>query len=63
MDETMDPDWTIRSFADWWTMPILTMFFDAQRYLQKPYVTGMTPNVLDIPEFKGVWIDTNWRPS
>ena len=45
------------------SMPLLPMFFDAQSYLQKPYVTGMTPNVLDTPEFKGVWIDTNWRSS
>jgi len=45
------------------SMPLLPMFFDAHSYLQKPYVTGMTPNVLDIPEFKGVWIDTNWRPQ
>jgi oligopeptide transport system substrate-binding protein len=44
-------------------MPLLPMFFDTYCYLQKPYVTGMKLNLLDAPEFKGVGIDTNWRPS
>jgi oligopeptide transport system substrate-binding protein len=45
------------------SMPLLPMFFDSYCYLQKPYVTGMKLNLLDAPEFKGVRIDTNWRPS
>ena len=44
-------------------MPLLPLFFDTNSYLQKPYVAGMTPNVLDIPEFREIWIDTGWRPS
>ena len=44
-------------------MPVLPVFFDSYSYLQKPYVTGLRPNVLDVPEFRDTWIDTNWRPS
>jgi oligopeptide transport system substrate-binding protein len=44
-------------------MPVLPIFFDAYSYLQKPYVRGMTPNILDTPQFKTAWIDTNWRPQ
>jgi oligopeptide transport system substrate-binding protein len=43
--------------------PVLPLFFDAYTYLQKPYVSGLRPNVLDLPEYKDVWIDTTWRPS
>jgi oligopeptide transport system substrate-binding protein len=45
------------------SMPVLPVFFDSYSYLQKPYVTGLRSNVLDVPEFRGVWIDTNWRPQ
>jgi oligopeptide transport system substrate-binding protein len=45
------------------SMPLLPMFFDTYCYLQKPYVTGMKLNLLDVPEFRGVGIDTNWRSS
>ena len=44
-------------------MPVLPLFFDSYTYLKKPYVNGMRPNVLDLPEYKDVWIDTNWSPS
>jgi oligopeptide transport system substrate-binding protein len=44
-------------------MPVLPVFFDSYSYLQKPYVTGLRSNVLDVPEFRDAWIDTNWRPS
>ena len=44
-------------------MPVLPLFFDSYSYLQKPYVQGMTPNALDIPQFRSAWIDTNWRRS
>jgi hypothetical protein len=44
-------------------MPVLPLFFDSYSYLEKPYVRGMTRNVLDLPQFKAAWIDTNWRPS
>jgi len=44
-------------------MPVLPIFFDSHSYLQKPYVRGLTPNILDVPQFKSVWIDTNWRQS
>jgi len=43
-------------------MPVLPLFFDSYRYLEKPYVGGMTKNVLGVPQFKTAWIDTNWRP-
>jgi oligopeptide transport system substrate-binding protein len=42
-------------------MPVLPLFFDSYSYLQKPYVRGMTPNSLDVPQFRSTWIDTNWR--
>ena len=41
-------------------MPVLPLLFDSHSYLQKPYVHGMTPNALDIPQFRTAWIDTNW---
>jgi oligopeptide transport system substrate-binding protein len=44
-------------------MPVLTVLFDSYSYLQKPYVRGLTPNILDTPQFKSAWIDTNWRPT
>jgi oligopeptide transport system substrate-binding protein len=44
-------------------MPVLPLFFDSYAYLTKPYVQGMTPKVLDVPEYKDIWIDTNWKPS
>jgi ABC-type oligopeptide transport system substrate-binding subunit len=43
--------------------PVLPLFFDSYTYLQKPYVSGLRPNVLDLPEFRDVWIDITWRPS
>ena len=45
------------------SMPLLPVYFDSYSYLQKPYVTGLATNALDIPDFKGVSIDTKWRPS
>jgi oligopeptide transport system substrate-binding protein len=45
------------------SMPLLPVFFDAYCSLRKPYVTGMKLNLLDVPDFKGVGIDTRWRPS
>jgi oligopeptide transport system substrate-binding protein len=44
-------------------MPVLPLFFDSYSYLEKPYVGGMTKNVLGVPQFKTAWIDTNWRPE
>jgi oligopeptide transport system substrate-binding protein len=44
-------------------MPVLPLFFDSYCYLEKPYVRGMTKNVLGVPQFKTAWIDTNWRPK
>jgi oligopeptide transport system substrate-binding protein len=44
-------------------MPVLPLFFDSYCYLEKPFVGGMTKNVLGLPQFKTAWIDTNWRPS
>jgi oligopeptide transport system substrate-binding protein len=44
-------------------MPVLPLIFDSYCYLEKPFVGGMTKNVLGLPQFKTAWIDTNWRPS
>jgi len=44
-------------------MPVLPLFFDSYCYLEKPYVGGMTKNVLGVPQFKTARIDTNWRPQ
>jgi ABC-type oligopeptide transport system substrate-binding subunit len=44
-------------------MPVLPLFFDSYCYLEKPFVGGMTKNVLGVPQFKTAWIDTNWRPQ
>jgi oligopeptide transport system substrate-binding protein len=43
------------------SMPVLPLFFDSYSYLQKPYVGGMTLNMLGIPEFRTAWIDTHRR--
>jgi ABC-type oligopeptide transport system substrate-binding subunit len=42
-------------------MPVLPLFFDSYCYLEKPFVGGLTKNVLGLQEFKTAWIDTNWR--
>jgi ABC-type oligopeptide transport system substrate-binding subunit len=44
-------------------MPVLPLFFDTFCFLQKPFVRGLTPNILDVPQFKSAWIDTHWRPQ
>ena len=44
-------------------MPVLPLFFDSYSYLEKPFVGGMTRNLLGVPQFKTGWIDTNWRPQ
>ena len=44
-------------------MPVLPLFFDSYCYLEKPFVGGLTKNVLGVPQFKTAWIDTNWRPQ
>ena len=44
-------------------MPVLPLFFDSYCYLEKPFVGGMTRNVLGMPQFKTAWIDTKWRAS
>src|SRR4030095_8788828 len=37
-------------------MPVLPVFFDSYSYLQKPYVTGLRSNVLDVTEFRAGWM-------
>jgi ABC-type oligopeptide transport system substrate-binding subunit len=44
-------------------MPVLPLFFDSYCCLEKPFVRGMTKNVLGLAQFKTAWIDTNWRPQ
>jgi oligopeptide transport system substrate-binding protein len=44
-------------------MPILPLYHNVQVYLQKPYVRGLSPGLVDAVSFKYAWIDTNWRPT
>jgi hypothetical protein len=42
-------------------MPIIPLFFYSWVYLQKPFVSGLCANALDVHPFKYVWIDANGR--
>jgi ABC-type oligopeptide transport system substrate-binding subunit len=44
-------------------MPFMPMYHDVWAYPQKPYVRGISPNVMDVHPLKYAWIDTNWRPA
>ena len=44
-------------------MPFVPVYHDVWAYPQKPYVRGISPNVMDVHSFKYAWIDTNWRPQ
>jgi len=44
------------------SMPILPLWYNTWSYLQKPFVRGLPPNLLDLRLFKYASIDTNWRP-
>jgi oligopeptide transport system substrate-binding protein len=44
-------------------MPLLPLWYNTWSYLQKPFVRGLPPNLLDIRLFKCASIDTNWRPQ
>jgi hypothetical protein len=44
-------------------MPMVPLSIFMFPYLAKPYVKGLSSNLLDGQQFKYVWIDTNWRPS
>jgi oligopeptide transport system substrate-binding protein len=44
-------------------MPLLPLLNNTLSYLQKPFVRGLTGNILDLHPFKYAWIDTNWRAS
>src|SRR5262249_44184563 len=44
-------------------MPILPLLFYGFAGFQKPYVHGLSNNLLDAHPFKYVWIDTNWKPE
>jgi oligopeptide transport system substrate-binding protein len=44
-------------------MPVLPLLFYGFAGFQKPYVHGLSTNLLDAHPFKYVWIDTNWRPA
>jgi len=43
-------------------MPLAPMLFYGYAGFLKPYVRGLSTNVLDHHPFKYAWIDTNWRP-
>jgi oligopeptide transport system substrate-binding protein len=44
-------------------MPVLPLLNNTWTYLRKPFVRGLTGNVLDVHQFKYAWIDTTWRPQ
>ncbi|HEU0030878.1 MAG TPA: ABC transporter substrate-binding protein [Kofleriaceae bacterium] len=41
--------------------PIIPLFIQAQRLMQKPYVRDLHPNPLGIPPLHEVWIDPDWQ--
>jgi oligopeptide transport system substrate-binding protein len=45
------------------SMPILPLCYNTWSILQKPFVRGMPPNLLDLRLFKYASIDTDWRPQ
>lgn len=44
-------------------MPVLPLLFYGFAGFQKPYVRGLSTNILDVHPFKYAWIDTNWKPE
>jgi oligopeptide transport system substrate-binding protein len=44
-------------------MPVLPLYRETWRHLEKPYVRGLESNLISARRFKYAWIDTNWRPS
>jgi oligopeptide transport system substrate-binding protein len=45
------------------SMPIVPLCYNTWSYLQKPFVRGLPPNLLDLRLFKYASIDTDWRPQ
>jgi oligopeptide transport system substrate-binding protein len=45
------------------SMPILPLCYNTWSILQKPFVRGLPPNLLDLRLFKYASIDTGWRPQ
>ena len=43
-------------------MPMIPLLNYGSAGFQKPYVRGLTTNLLDVHPFKYAWIDTHWRP-
>ncbi len=63
---TVDPTERVRKQADCErhllrAMPILPLFHNTWSILQKPFIRGLPPNLLDIRLFKYASIDTAWR--
>jgi ABC-type oligopeptide transport system substrate-binding subunit len=44
-------------------MPVLPLYRETWRHLEKPYVRGLENNLISARRFKYARIDTNWRPS
>lgn len=44
-------------------MPFVPLYHDVWAYPQKPFVRGITPNVMDAHPLKYAWIDTSWKPQ
>jgi len=42
-------------------MPCIPEYYEVWAHTQKPYVRGISPNVMDVHPLKYAWIDTNWR--
>ena len=67
-NSTLDPTGRMRKLSQCErymlsAMPVLPLLNNTYSYLQRPFVRGLTGNILDLHPFKYVWIDTNWRPS
>jgi ABC-type transport system substrate-binding protein len=65
-NSTLDPAERMRKQAECErhalrAMPILPLCYNTWSILQKPFVRGLPPNLLDMRLFKYAWIDTDWR--
>jgi len=65
---TMEPEVRMQKLAECeayllCAMPCIPEFYDAWAHPQKPYVRGISANVMDVHPLKYAWIDTNWKPQ
>jgi oligopeptide transport system substrate-binding protein len=67
-NSTLDPAERVRKQAECErhalrAVPILPLCYNTWSILQKPFVLGLPPNLLDLRLFKYASIDTHWRPQ